>query len=97
MKWRNILMNKTSLLTSLSKFKPNNEKKIKTLNYFISFIELNYNCFSRDNIEGHVTSSVWLTNDKERVLLTHHKILDRWLQLGGYSDGHSNVLENAKR
>ncbi len=96
MKQRNSLMNSTSLLTSLYKFKPNNENKRKTLNHFISFIELHYNCFSRNNIEGHVTSSAWLTDDKERVLLTHHRILDRWLQLGGHCDCHSNVLENAK-
>jgi len=31
----------------------------------------------------------------ERVLLTHHKKLGKWLQLGGHSDGNSNMLDVA--
>ena len=37
---------------------------------------------------GHLTGSAWLTSaDGRRVLLTHHRKLDRWLQLGGHADG----------
>jgi len=37
---------------------------------------------------GHLTGSAWLISaDGRRVLLTHHRKLDRWLQLGGHADG----------
>lgn len=45
--------------------------------------------FSRDaSIGGHVTGSAFLlSRDGASVLLTHHRKLDRWLQLGGHCDG----------
>ena len=90
-------MNRAALLKSLANFKPNNQEKKEIINHLILFIELDTNCFSRNNIKGHVTGSAWLTNDKDQVLLTHHKILNKWLQLGGHCDGQSDVLEVAKK
>ncbi len=47
---------------------------------------------------GHITGSAWLVNSTgEQVLLTHHKKLDRWLQLGGHSDGDANTASVALR
>ena len=45
--------------------------------------------FSRDPfIGGHITGSAFvLSPDRSAVLLTHHKKLNRWLQLGGHCDG----------
>ncbi|MCH2164994.1 MAG: NUDIX hydrolase [Marinovum sp.] len=45
--------------------------------------------FSRDaSIGGHITASAFvLSTDKSAVLLTHHKKLGLWLQLGGHCDG----------
>lgn len=45
--------------------------------------------FSRDPlIGGHITgSALVLSGDGSHVLLTHHRKLDRWLQLGGHCDG----------
>jgi len=42
--------------------------------------------FSRDAFApGHVTASCFVTDDAgERVLLLHHRRLDRWLQMGGH-------------
>lgn len=56
-------------------------------------------CFERNCfLDGHVTGSAWvLSTNYEQVLLTHHKKLERWLQLGGHSDGESNTLLVAKR
>jgi 8-oxo-dGTP pyrophosphatase MutT (NUDIX family) len=54
------------------------------------------NCFERDCLPGHITASSWIvSHDFSRVLFTHHRKLDRWLQLGGHADGESNVLEVA--
>jgi 8-oxo-dGTP pyrophosphatase MutT (NUDIX family) len=49
-------------------------------------------------IPGHVTGSAWLVSaDGERVLLTHHRKLDRWLQLGGHADGDTDTARVALR
>jgi 8-oxo-dGTP pyrophosphatase MutT (NUDIX family) len=56
------------------------------------------NCFERDCWAGHITGSAWLVDALgDRVLLTHHKKLGRWLQLGGHSDGEPNTLLAAQR
>ena len=47
---------------------------------------------------GHFTGSCWLVSkDGQRVLLTHHKKLERWLQLGGHADGDSDLAQVALR
>ncbi len=47
---------------------------------------------------GHLTAS-GLVVDPERgqALLTHHKKLGRWLQLGGHADGDANLVAVALR
>ena len=56
-------------------------------------------CFERDCFDdGHVTGSAWLVDESAaRVLLTHHRKLGRWLQLGGHSDGDTDTLAVAHR
>ena len=52
--------------------------------------------FKRSNLAGHITASGVLFNkDYSKVLLTKHKKLGRWLQLGGHSDGDTNSLHVA--
>ncbi|AXK72223.1 NUDIX hydrolase [Lysobacter sp. TY2-98] len=44
--------------------------------------------FARERLAGHFTGSAWLVDRSgARVLLTHHRKLGRWLQLGGHADG----------
>jgi len=52
----------------------------------------------RTRLEGHLTASA-LVVDPERGagLLTHHKKLGRWLQLGGHCDGDANLARAALR
>ncbi|MBW8824118.1 MAG: NUDIX hydrolase [Xanthomonadales bacterium] len=48
--------------------------------------------FVRERREGHFTGSAWLVSrDGKNVLLTHHRKLDRWLQLGGHADGDMDL------
>jgi 8-oxo-dGTP pyrophosphatase MutT (NUDIX family) len=45
-----------------------------------------------------VTGSAWVVDAAHaRVLLTHHRKLDMWLQLGGHADGDTDVLRVAMR
>jgi 8-oxo-dGTP pyrophosphatase MutT (NUDIX family) len=58
----------------------------------------NPDCFHRSSMEGHVTGSgVVVSDDFSEVLLTHHHVLNRWLQLGGHVDGSSDIPEAALR
>jgi hypothetical protein len=53
---------------------------------------------SRERLEGHFTGSAWLVSgDGLRVLLTHHRKLGRWLQLGGHADGDRDLARVALR
>jgi 8-oxo-dGTP pyrophosphatase MutT (NUDIX family) len=56
-------------------------------------------CFARDFWSpGHITGSAWLVDRAgEHVLLTHHRKLGRWLQLGGHADGDEHVRRVARR
>jgi len=54
--------------------------------------------FTRERLEGHFTASCWLVDRTgTRVLLTHHRKLDRWLQLGGHADGDRDLALVALR
>jgi len=62
------------------------------------FVLENEDCFERFLLSGHITGSAWVVDSaREQVLLTHHRFLDKWLQLGGHADGESNVLKVALR
>ena len=48
--------------------------------------------FGRNPETGHVTGSAFVMSaDLKSVLLTHHKKLNRWFQLGGHCDGIADV------
>lgn len=54
-------------------------------------------CLNRENMPGHLTASAWVTDPTgTEVLLTHHRKLSRWVQLGGHADGDGNLLVVAK-
>jgi len=54
------------------------------------------NCFQKDNPKGHFTGSAWIVDpDRRNVLMTHHKKLDMWLQLGGHADGIDDLVSVA--
>jgi len=55
---------------------------------FRTLIQGHSNCFERTCWAGHITGSAWLVDPAEQqLLLTHHRKLQQWLQLGGHSDG----------
>lgn len=65
---------------------------------FIAFLDSSPDVFYRHHPPGHFTGSAWLVSgDGERVLLTHHRKLERWLQLGGHADGDSDLARVALR
>jgi 8-oxo-dGTP pyrophosphatase MutT (NUDIX family) len=65
---------------------------------FESFLHAHAHGFERSNVAGHFTGSAWLiSGDGRRVLLMHHRKLDRWLQPGGHADGDTDLAHVALR
>ena len=65
---------------------------------FEAFAHAHADAFVRSNTFGHFTGSCWLVSaDGARVLLMHHRKLDRWLQPGGHADGDTDLAQVALR
>ena len=65
---------------------------------FLDFLASSEDVFERRHPPGHFTGSAWLVSaDGQRVLLTHHRKLGRWLQLGGHADGDTDLARVALR
>ncbi len=62
------------------------------------FVRSNPDALLRSNLGGHLTGSAWIV-DRAHIwtLLTHHRKLDKWLQLGGHADGDPDLLAVALR
>lgn len=59
---------------------------------FIELLDDAQDPFVRARLAGHFTGSAWLVSrEGGRVLLTHHRKLGRWLQLGGHADGDRDL------
>lgn len=72
--------------------------EVATVSRFQQLILSAPRCFERDNWVGHITGSAWLVDATgAKILMTHHRKLGRWLQLGGHSDGHPLPEEVALR
>ena len=67
-------------------------------NDMLKFLDEETGYFLRNNYNGHFTGSAWIVSpDKSSILMTHHKKLGKWIQLGGHADGESDLLKVALR
>ncbi len=65
---------------------------------FLKLLAEGRRAFDREHAAGHFTASALVfTPDLRRVLLTHHRKLDIWVQLGGHADGDANLPRAALR
>jgi 8-oxo-dGTP pyrophosphatase MutT (NUDIX family) len=91
-------MHRDPLLTKLRSYHPTDGHETEMNKMIIEFVRANKNCFDRDLLEGHITASALIVNrQRTHILMTHHHKLDKWLQLGGHSDGDPNPLNVALR
>ena len=91
-------MNRNILLQRLSDYQQKYPEENSVTEKFINFVNRDQECFDRENNFGHITGSAWLLDPSgEKALLTHHKKLGKWLQLGGHSDGDENTMRVAKK
>lgn len=66
--------------------------------FIADFADLTHDslAYKRERLEGHFTASAWVVNHgRTHTLLTLHRKLGRWLQLGGHADGNENLMEVA--
>ncbi|MCF3652229.1 NUDIX hydrolase [Synoicihabitans lomoniglobus] len=62
----------------------------------LAFVAAEPDCAERSLAVGHLTGSAWIVDaTRTRTLLTHHRKLNMWLQLGGHADGNLNLAEVA--
>lgn len=88
-------MDRKSLRESLENYRTPFEEEASFLE---DFIQLTYDekAYLRERLQGHFTASAWIVNKtRTHTLLTLHRKLNRWLQLGGHADGNENLLEVA--
>ena len=87
------IMSKATLQTQLHYYLEQHPKEKETVNQVIQFMRLYDRCFDRDNWYGHFTGSAWIVDQtRDWVLMTNHRQLDMWLQLGGHADGNIDLL-----
>ena len=69
------------------------KEDLEYIPHFLKLLSLSINPFNRDSFTpGHITGSALITNNTAtKVLLTYHRKLNKWLQLGGHSDGSSET------
>jgi len=86
------------LLKLLKQFAMRDDEDSAAARLFESFVREHSDCAQRELQIGHLTGSAWLVSaDGARILLTHHRKLNRWLQLGGHADGDSDLANVALR
>jgi 8-oxo-dGTP pyrophosphatase MutT (NUDIX family) len=91
-------MHRRALLDKLARHVPFDAAEADALARITTFIGRYPNCFDRSLAVGHITGSAWLIDPPgTHVLLTHHRKLGKWLQLGGHADGNPDVLAVAIR
>ena len=86
------------LLIDLKKYIPFDSHEKEMVGKVILLIENTPDCFHNNSFPAHMTASAWIIdNGLTHLLFTHHRKLNKWLQLGGHADGEENLVNAATR
>ncbi len=86
------MIDKQELITLVQNYPENDSHKKKILLFLEKFEDF----WTKKNEEGQITASCWAVNkDQTKVLMTHHKKLDRWLQIGGHLEAEDNTIADS--
>ena len=78
---------RAGLTEALRRHAPADEEEASDRDRILAFVLRHERPFDRAIAEGHLTgSAITVSADGTRVLLLHHRKLDRWLQPGGHGD-----------
>lgn len=91
-------MHRRPLLALLEDFRVRHPEDRARIDRVERFVRAHTDCFERSCVPGHVTASALIVSpERSHLLLTHHRKLGRWLQLGGHADGDPDVFAVALR
>ncbi|HKQ48720.1 MAG TPA: NUDIX hydrolase [Phycisphaerae bacterium] len=91
-------MHRDDFLSKLARYSPLDARDEAQRGRIEAFVREHPGCFDSTFEPGHLTGSAWLLDSAgQRVLLTHHRKLDKWIQLGGHADGDPDLLAVALR
>ena len=86
-------LGRAALCASLDAYFERHPEEHHTISQLRAFVERERGCFERTTVEGHITGSAWVVDEQRTsTLLTHHRKLNRWLQLGGHADGKAFLV-----
>lgn len=87
-----------SLLDDLLRYAPADDRERQHHYELIELVRTSAAPFSRGTFApGHVTASLFIIDGAGRLLLHHHRRLDKWLQMGGHLEPGESALEAALR
>ncbi len=87
-------MHREPLLSLLADYASHHPEESVTSQRFIDFVTAHDDCFERSLQIGHITGSAWVVDaSRTKVLLTHHRKLNIWVQLGGHADGETDIAK----
>ena len=80
-------------LTKLVKNYPTNDSHKERI---LEFLIKNEDFWTKNNKSGQITASCWVVNkERTKALMTHHKKLNRWLQIGGHLETEDHFIVDA--
>ena len=87
-----------SLFNQLDDFESNQLESAAVILQFKKLLLETAEPFSRDQYPGHLTGSCFVLDPtRSKILLMHHKKLNKWLQMGGHAEGESDIAAVALR
>ena len=82
------MMRTHRLLEQLRAYHPSDRAEAGHYEAMVKLLTSAADPFSRAHFApGHFTASLYILDDGDRLLLHHHRRLNRWLQMGGHVEG----------
>ena len=86
------------LLQEIQNYIPVNEQEARDKEVMLAFLQNHADCFSRDNLIAHFTTSIWTVNKEHtKTLMVYHNIYNSWSWVGGHADGCKDLAAVAMR
>lgn len=86
------------IYNAIKNYIPFNEQEAEDKVRILKFIDENPDFLYRENLEGHMTTSIWTVNkERTKTLMVYHNIYDSWSWVGGHADGEEDLRNVALR